>query len=149
MKALRTIALAGMLLLALPSTGATAAPKDPSERMVDSINAVRADHGLKPLRAAPKLLQASSRQARAVIRSDSFNHSSRYRNTGFRTAGEAMAYNRGWSTRTGATIRMWMRSPGHRALVLSRSFRYVGAGIARGSLWGSASTVWVAQFGAH
>jgi uncharacterized protein YkwD len=148
MKALRTIALAGMLLLALPSTGAAAAP-NPSERMVTSINAVRAKHGLKPLRAAPKLLQASSRQAKAVIRSDSFNHSSRYRNTGFRTAGEAMAYNRGWSTRTRAAIRMWLRSPGHRALVLSRSFRYVGAGIARGDLWGSPSTVWVAQFGAH
>jgi len=148
MKALRTFVLAGMLLIALPSAGAAAA-EDPPERMIDAINEVRAKHGLAPLRAAPKLLHASTRHAKAVIRTDSFNHGNSYRTSGFRTAGEAMAYNRGWSTRTGAAIRMWLRSPGHRALVLSRSFRYVGAGIARGSLWGSPSTVWVAQFGAH
>ncbi len=148
MKALRTFVLAGMLLIVLPSAGAAAA-EDPTERMIDAINEVRAKHGLAPLRAAPKLTHASTRHAKAVIRDDNFNHGNSYRTSGFRTAGEAMAYNRGWSTRTGPTIRMWLRSPGHRALVLSRSFRYVGTGIARGRLWGSPSTVWVAQFGAH
>jgi uncharacterized protein YkwD len=147
MKALRTFVLASMLLIALPTAGATAA-EEPSERMIDTINDVRAKHGLAPLRAAPKLVHASTRHAKAVIRTDSFNHGSSYRSS-FRTAGEAMAYNRGWSTRARPTIRMWLRSPGHRALVLSSSFRYVGVGIARGSLWGSPSTVWVAQFGAH
>ena len=133
MKALRTFVLAGMLLIALPTAGATAAG-DPPERMIDT---------------APKLVHTSARHAKSVIRSDSFDHGSSYRSSGFRTAGEAMAYNRGWSVRTRPTIRMWLRSPGHRALVLSSSFRYVGVGIARGSLWGSPSTVWVAQFGAH
>jgi len=150
MKALRMFVLAGLLLMALPTAGAIAATdEDPPERMFDAINEVRANHGLAPLRAAPKLLHAAGRKARAVIRSDSFNHGSSYRNTGFRTAGEAMAYNRGWSTRTGAAIRMWLRSPGHRALVLSQSFRYVGAGIARGRFGGAPTTIWVAQFGAH
>jgi uncharacterized protein YkwD len=150
MKALRTFVLAGMLLMVLPSAGAAAASgEDPSERMIEAINEVRANHGLAALRAAPKLLSGASRQARAVIRSDSFNHGSSYRNAGFRTAGEAMAYNRGWSTRTAPTIRMWLRSPGHRALVLSSSFRYVGAGIARGRFGGAPTTIWVAQFGAH
>ena len=148
MKALRTFVLAGMLLIALPTAGATAAG-DPPERMIDTINDVRAKHGLAPLRTAPKLVHTSARHAKSVIRSDSFDHGSSYSSSGFRTAGEAMAYNRGWSVRTRPTIRMWLRSPGHRALVLSSSFRYVGVGIARGSLWGSPSTVWVAQFGAH
>jgi uncharacterized protein YkwD len=148
MKALRTFVLAGMLLMVLPSAGAAAA-EDPSERMIDAINETRANHGLAPLRAAPKLVQSASRQSRTVIRNDDFSHGTGFRNAGFRTSGEAMAYNRGWSTRTSPTIRMWLRSPGHRALVLGSSFRYVGAGIARGSLWGSQSTVWVAQFGAH
>jgi uncharacterized protein YkwD len=149
MKTLRTFVLASMLLTVSLVGTASASGGDPSERMIDAINEVRAKHGLAPLRAAPKLVHAATRHAKAVIRSDSFNHGNSYRTSGFRTAGEAMAYNRGWSTRTSATIRMWLRSPGHRALVLSRSFRYVGAGIARGSLWGSPSTVWVAQFGAH
>jgi uncharacterized protein YkwD len=148
MKALRSLALAGMLLVVLPATGAAKTP-DPAERMVAAINEVRAKHGLGPLRVAPKLVAGSSRLAKAVIRTDSFNHGSSYRNAGFRTAGEAMAYNRGWSKRTGPTIRMWLRSPAHRALVLSRSFRYAGAGMARGNFAGGASTVWVAQFGAH
>ena len=146
MKALRTFVLAGMLSVALP---ATAIADDPADRMVDTINKARANHGLAPLRKAPKLLHMSRRKARAVIRTDNFSHGTSFRNTGFRTSGEALAWDRGWSTKTKPTIRMWMRSPGHRALVLSRSFRYVGAGMARGSLWGSRSTVWVAQFGAH
>jgi uncharacterized protein YkwD len=152
MKALRKFALVAMLLATVPSTAtATAAPAadDPSTRMIEAINDVRAAHRLPPLREAPRLIGAASGQARSVIRSDSFQHGSSFRNAGFRTAGEAMAYNRGWSRRTRPAIRMWMNSPGHRALVLSRSFRYVGAGIARGRLGGTPTTIWVAQFGAH
>jgi uncharacterized protein YkwD len=150
MNALRTFALAVMLLVVvLPTTGAAKTPDDdPSERMVAAINEIRAKHGLAPLRVAPKLIRTSTSHARSVIRTDSFSHGSNYRSAGFRTAGEAMSYNRGWSVRTGPAIRMWLDSPGHRALVLSRSFRYAGAGIARGNFGGAPTTIWVAQFGA-
>jgi uncharacterized protein YkwD len=44
---------------------------------------------------------------------------------------------------------MWLRSSGHAALILNRSFRYVGVGPARGSFGGGPATIWVAHFGAR
>jgi uncharacterized protein YkwD len=149
MKALRTFVLAVMVLAVAPSTGVAAPSADTSERMIAAINSVRADHGLAPLREAPKLDDSAGRFARSVIRSDSFTHGNAYRANGFRTVGEIMSYNRGWSKRTAPAIRNWLNSPGHRALILSRSFHYAGAGTARGRLSGPPTTIWIVHFGAH
>jgi uncharacterized protein YkwD len=148
MKALRCIALAA-ILLAVSAPTATAVAEDPSDRMIEAINSVRADNGLRPLREAPKLARTSDDYAKHLIRTDSFGHGSSFQNTGFRTAGEILAYSSGWSAKPRPAIRMWLGSSSHRALVLSSSFRYVGAGLARGRFGRSMATMWVVHFGAH
>ena len=42
-----------------------------------------------------------------------------------------------------------MASPTHRAILLSRSFRWVGIGLARGRLGSRVVTAWVAHVGAR
>jgi uncharacterized protein YkwD len=44
-------------------------------------------------------------------------------------------------------VRQWLHSPGHRAIVLSKRFSYVGVGLSRGRLGGTAATIWVLQAG--
>lgn len=117
--------------------------------MVERINVVRADHGLPALRLAPRLMRSSRGYARHLMRNDGFSHGSAYRKNGFSTAGEMLAFGRGWSVALAPSIRMWLGSATHRGLMLSRSFRYVGANPARGRFGGALRTIWVVQFGAH
>jgi uncharacterized protein YkwD len=117
--------------------------------MVQRINAVRADHGLPALRLAPKLMRSTKSYARQLMRNDGFSHGSSYRTRGFKTSGEMLSFGQGWSTAPGAPVRMWLGSPTHRGLMLSRAFRYVGANPARGRFGGALRTIWVVHFGAH
>jgi uncharacterized protein YkwD len=150
MKALRRFAIAAMAMAVLVPNAANAKTAvDPSERMIEAINEIRSDHGLRPLREAPVLDRSATGWAKRIIRSNSFSHGSSYRSKGFRYSGEILAFNRGWQLRPRPALRLWLRSPGHRSLMLSSAFRYVGAGPARGSLSGGAATVWVVHFGAH
>jgi uncharacterized protein YkwD len=152
MKALCRIALSVMLIGVVAPTAmaqAQEASEDPSSRMVDAMNASRAEHGLAPLREAPSLSHTAHGYARHLIRSDSFGHGSSYAHAGFRRTGEILALNRGWSRRPAPTLRMWLNSPGHAELILEPSFRYVGVGPARGRFGGVPTTIWVAHFGAR
>jgi uncharacterized protein YkwD len=150
MKALRKLAMAATVLAVLVSAPAssTAAPADPSERMMKAINDLRAKHGLRPLRNAPALDRTATGWARHLMRSDSFAHGSSYLRAGFRQAGEILAYTHGWKGNPRPALRMWLRSSGHRSLLLNPSYRYAGAGPARGYFRG-ATTIWVVHFGAH
>jgi uncharacterized protein YkwD len=150
MKALRRLAMTATVtavLISIPAN-ATATPAVPSERMIEAINELRAKHGLRPLRAAPALGRTATGWARHLMRSDSFAHGSSYMRAGFRQTGEILAYTRGWRANPRPALRMWLRSPGHRSLLLSRSYRYAGVGPARGYFRG-ATTIWVVHFGAH
>jgi uncharacterized protein YkwD len=149
MKALRTIALAAILLVVSAPAALGAQDGEPSNRMIEAINSIRADNGLKPLHEAPKLAHSSNGYAKHLMRIDSFGHGSSFHESGFRTAGEILAYSSGWSAKARPAIRMWLGSPSHRALMLSSAFRYVGAGLARGRFGGSMATIWVVHFGAH
>jgi len=117
--------------------------------MTERINAVRADHGLRPLKQAPKLMRSSRRYVKRMMRNDSFSHGSSYRIPGFRVSGEMLAWNRGWKLNAGPPVKMWLNSSGHRALMLSSSFGYVGAAPARGRFGGALTTMWVVHFAAH
>lgn len=151
MSALRRIALSISLIGMLTATAAqpASALEDPADRMVEAMNESRAKHGLAPLRNAPKLARTAHGYARHLIRTDSFGHGSSYARTGFRRTGEILAMSRGWSRRPAPTLRMWLGSPGHAALILDPGFRFVGVGPARGNFGGALTTIWVAHFGAH
>jgi uncharacterized protein YkwD len=116
--------------------------------MVEQVNVVRAGQGLRALRAAPVLHHSARRYARWMVRHDYFGHLSRIRAAHrFNLLGETLAWHSGSRARVGWTVRAWLASPGHRALLLDPRFRWLGAGMARGRLSGTAATVWVLHLG--
>jgi uncharacterized protein YkwD len=142
------IAVACCLLL----TGLMLVPAAPASAdvpaMVQRINEVRANHGLRALHHAPALTRSADSYARVMMSRDYFGHSSHIQAPRrFRRLGEAIAYRRGHGPSTSRTLRSWLRSPGHRALILSSSFGYVGAGVSKGSFRGRAATIWVVHLG--
>lgn len=114
--------------------------------MVDAVNEARKDHGLRALRESPALARSAGSIAAKLTKRDVFGHlGSALAGSGVR--GEALALHRGWRPRAKETVRRWVRSPSHRAVVLGR-FRAVGAGIKRGRIGGRLTTVWVLHVGA-
>jgi len=63
--------------------------------------------------------------------------------------GETLAWHSGWRNRVGATVSRWMASAPHRAVLMSPTYRFIGAGRARGNMGSRRATAWVAQLGAR
>jgi uncharacterized protein YkwD len=111
------------------------------------LNAQRERHGLKPLKLNRRLSRAARRHARDMQRRNYFAHDSlgggsfvdRIRRTGYLRGARSwwVGENLAWGTHDRsaprAITRMWMRSPGHRANILSPSFTEVGIGLALGA----------------
>jgi uncharacterized protein YkwD len=143
-----------MALCAVLACGAALAVPAPvsadgnQQRMLQALNAVRAQHGLAAFRGSPSLHRSASAYARWMLRSEYFGHLSRIRASGrFSMLGEALAWHSGRRAHVSSTVRRWMQSPPHRALILHSGFRWVGAGMARGRLHGQRATTWVLHFG--
>jgi uncharacterized protein YkwD len=131
--------------VALPAAPATASPEGV---MFTKINQIRHAHGLARLRPSFALFYSARRYARRMIRSDYFGHQARIPVAGhFRTAGETLAWHSGWRLSPRGTVRQWMASPPHRAVLLSSSFTRIGVGRARGYYGSMRATMWVAHVG--
>ena len=149
---------------ACPGAGAT--PKTATTRTLVHatlcvLNAKRAAHHLRPLRLNAKLGTAARRHSRAMVRQRFLSHTSpngdtfvdRIRAAGYLdgarswTAGENIAYGSGSRSTPRSIGRAWMNSPGHRANILSRSFRSIGIGIAPGTPIGLAGATYTTDFG--
>lgn len=128
---LRTLlALCCCVIVAAVAAGPAqaAAPTAMEERLVDRINDARAAHGLRQLRIRPGLNQGARSWSRYLLRRDSFHHGSLSPGMG-----EILAWGTcSWFTPR-QSVRMWLDSPGHRALLLRPSFRFVGTGWTRGA----------------
>jgi uncharacterized protein YkwD len=61
--------------------------------------------------------------------------------------GENIAWGSGRLSTPRAIARAWMNSPGHRANILSRSFRSIGIGIASGTPSGGGGATYTTDFG--
>jgi uncharacterized protein YkwD len=137
------LALACVLAALLVAAPAQASP---GTRVVERVNSIREAHGLSPLRQAPGLWRSTRWMARHLIRTDVFGHLTRVPvPRGFRSAGETLAYHTGWRPQVRRTVSRWMSSPGHRAVLLSSRYRWIGVGRARGRLGSIPATVWVAH----
>jgi uncharacterized protein YkwD len=133
--------------LLLPSSAAAGGAE---RAAIGELNDVRRANGLAPLRVSGSLNRSSGHYARKMLRHDFFGHGPRIDVAGnFRSAGETLAYHTGWNAQPRRTIARWMNSPGHRAVLLSPRFRWVGMGVARGRLGGSIATTWVAHVGSR
>jgi uncharacterized protein YkwD len=116
--------------------------------MLGALNQVRAHHGLGAFRGSRSLRRSASGYARWMLRTDYFGHLGSIRaSSRFSMLGEALAWNPGRRSRVSRTVRRWMHSPPHRALILHPGFSWLGAGIARGRLDGRRVTAWVLHLG--
>jgi uncharacterized protein YkwD len=122
-------ALLASALVALIPAPAQAGPSPMEKRLIARINDTRDAHGLRRLKAGPRLQRGAHAWAVHLRRTDEFRH-------GSLSAGvsEVIAWGAPCSWMTPArAVRLWLNSPPHRRAVLDRTARYVGAGWAAGS----------------
>jgi uncharacterized protein YkwD len=130
--------------VAAPSPAVAAAT---GERMIDTINLLRAQSGLRPLRRSRRLTRSAASRAAVMMRADFFAHPARLRVPTFDALGEVLELHPGHRPRVVRTLRRWGNSPGHQRVLSSRRFRWIGAGRAAGRYRGGRATIWVVRLG--
>jgi uncharacterized protein YkwD len=150
-----TAGLALPTLLAAFAVNGTAAADPPTcppggtdrAAIVCEINAARAAAGRGPVRSRQSLADAARGHSRDMVDRRYFAHDSpegegpadRARHAGYmRNAdswriGEVLAWSRGETLTAAAVVDLWLGSPSHRRILLSRRYRDVGAGPVRGA----------------
>ena len=123
----------------------------PERAIVQAFNAQRAVHGLPALRLNRRLSRTAERHSRDLIRHDRLSHTStdgtslarRIARAGsFRLKGEVLAFApNGSGARARAVVRLFMRSPPHRAQLLNPRYRVLGVGRVRGGMRGARGVV--------
>jgi uncharacterized protein YkwD len=137
------VAVSATPAAAAPSSRASAAPlKILAANVLQELNRVREAHGLRPLRASPSLAASARRHSAQMGRRGFFAHESPdgtpfwrrierfYVDDGFRSweVGENIFWQSPATKAAISVVRSWLASPGHRANVLSRSWREAGVG---------------------
>jgi len=168
------------LVLIVPTT-ASAAPNAcaaansaPTEVSADQlehtvlclVNRERTSRGLSRLRSNRRLERAARGHSRHMVDRKFFSHDSpggaslleRVRKRGYNsprgtTVGENIAWGSGSYATPAGIVESWMRSPGHRANILHRSFREIGVGVVLGAprpvAGGSPAATYTTDFGAR
>ena len=144
----------GLAFLVAPISAATARSvttfQDGSEQQVlVLLNQIRAGHGLSPLSASAPLRSAARAHSADMLRQGSFEHDSPGETWDARIArylrsplvGENLALGTGSSGSAAGIVSQWMRSPPHRAIILTAGLHRVGLGLAVGSFDGTPGTV--------
>lgn len=150
--ALRPFLTAAVVLtLVVPAVAVAidAPPVTPADRLeaavLDELNLVRLEHGLRQLRLSPQLTEAADVHSRAMVVSGYFGHESP---DGTRFAARIKGFykpravrrkwrvgeNLMWRARrlsARAAVTAWLASPGHRENLLSPAFREVGISAVR------------------
>jgi uncharacterized protein YkwD len=112
------------------------------------VNGERAGHGVAGLRHSPALARSAQRFARLLLRRGVLAHGARIGPPRrFRLLGENLALVGGDAPQPGRAVQLWLRSPGHRGVMLHRAMRRVGVGRATGLFGGRPATVWVLRVG--
>jgi uncharacterized protein YkwD len=130
---------------------ANASPGKLRSALMCLVNRKRGANGLRALKVDRKLQKAAGRHARDMVRNGYFAHqrpggpdlTARLHRAGWRgnAWGETIAYGCGSMGSPRATLRMWMHSPPHKAIILSGSYGHGGIGVTesapcgRGSMW--------------
>jgi uncharacterized protein YkwD len=149
---LLALAVAAVLASAGVRTASAAAPPIASASRAGEVlrllNAVRADHGVPPLNRDRRLARAARGHSRDMVAHHYFAHESRsgkpfsdrIARTGWTRGrhdwklGENLAWgSAGPLAAAESIVGAWMRSPGHRHIMLDAAYRVVGVGIAPGT----------------
>ena len=146
------VAIVVGLLASLAALTATPAPAGASvpQDMLSQVNAIRAQHGLRPVSLCANLSAAAQSYANLMAATGWFSHTGPDGSTlatraersgyvGWLAIGENLAF--GYST-VGSVLNGWMRSPGHAENILNPSYTHLGVGRATG-----AQPYWSQMFG--
>ena len=116
--------------------------------MTAAINQVRAQHGLPAFERSASLTGSAERYSRWLMENDVFGHQSSIQaSSRFALLGEALEWHSGHRFKVWTTIRRWLGSPSHRAIVLSSTMRRQGAGVTRGRFGSRRAVIWVLHVG--
>jgi uncharacterized protein YkwD len=115
-------------------------------RMVSAIDSARTDNGLKPLRVAAPIQRASGSYAKVLARTGRFQHARQTSAGRFKLVSEILGLAPGTNGMIGGVVNAWLHSPVHRHILLDHRYRYVGVGMARGTMNGQTDTFWVVRF---
>jgi uncharacterized protein YkwD len=133
------VALVPAVALGSASPRSTNPVSDLDTNLLAELNAVRADHGLRPLRLDAGLTSAAAQHSLEMVEAGYFGHESadgsvfwkrikRYYprvGPGSWEVGENLLWRAPAVCAKGA-VRAWLQSPGHRENLLGRSYRDVG-----------------------
>jgi uncharacterized protein YkwD len=147
-----------LVVAAAPAAARGGSPRlDRGERgIIRAINHQRAAYGLGHVRASGRLNRAADFHSREMLFGNYFAHPSlnghsmahrvrRYRRS--RRVGETLAMlGGGCRGGGGRVVAMWMASPPHRAVLLSRGYRKVGVARRAGRLNGGRACMVTADF---
>lgn len=157
--------LALLVVLAVLVLAATAAPSlagtqlnTYEQKIVKCVNHERVEQGLPKLKVHPALVAAARAHSTDMGENKYFEHDSLdgnsfadrimangYDRDGYRSwkAGEDIAWGAGLSSAPVLIVDLWMNSPAHRAVILSKSLKEVGVGAVSTEGFGSVEgTVW-------
>ena len=124
-------------------------------RVLRLVNAVRAQHGVPPLVASRRLVLAAEAHSADLAHRGLLAHESSdgtpmdrrvRRFLPARTVGETLAAVRTHNGAADLVVRLWLASPPHRAIVLSRAFHRMGVGERSAALGGAPALVVTADF---
>ena len=136
--------------LLVPAAPAAASGPSPEAQMVRKVNAYRHRQGLPGVHLSRSLMRSAERYSWRQLNSGYFGHSNRIQaSSKYRRLGEILEYHRGMKARIDHAFRLWLNSPGHKAIIVDRNFRYAGAGRASGRFQGRNATIWTMHFGSH
>lgn len=165
------LAAAPAAMAATACLSAGASPAQTGERAIVratlcTINAERARRGLGALKLNTRLSAAATTHAADMDARNYFAHDSRgggsfvdrIRRAGYLagarswSVGENLAWGSGGRSAPATITQMWMNSPGHRANILSSSFREIGIGVAYGAPvagGGAPAATYATEFGSR
>ncbi|MGH3075139.1 MAG: CAP domain-containing protein [Gaiellales bacterium] len=153
------VAAAGVLTIAaVPAQGAS---QPRWMGLYRAINKVRANHGLHPIVISTRLHLAARRHSHDMLWRGYFAHTSptgstltqRVMGSGFITygqwwAGETLAWGSGSYGDPSGVVQAWLKSPEHRAIMLSSRYHLAGIGRAYGTFLGHpGASVWTVDWG--
>jgi uncharacterized protein YkwD len=123
----------GISAIVLVAPTAQARPTRAEASLLQTVNQVRAQHGLAALRLDVRLERSARAHSSHMLRTGTFAHGDfRTRIARFGARGPAVGENLAWGVGSSATaqgvVQMWLASPSHRANLLRPGFRRIGIG---------------------
>jgi uncharacterized protein YkwD len=130
------VSLAVLIVPGVAQAGTISYQAGSEQQVLVLLNQIRQQKGLGSLTLSTPLRGAARSHSADMLRSVYFGHSSSpliSRSPKGALSGETIAWGVGASGSPAALVGQWMRSAGHRAVILSPGVRRVGIGIALGT----------------